>query len=224
MPINSKTGKGHRFLDLTNQVFGRLTAIEPIKKWGCSKYFWVCACDCGRKCEVLGSNLVRGNSKSCGCSNTIGERSFQHGMAKTRIFKIWAGVRKRCNNPNNKSYERYGGRGIKISKDWDFFPNFYRDMKDGYSDELSLDRIDPDGNYEKSNCRWSTPKVQARNKSGIRKIEVNGELKTAAEWSEISGTHSSTILHRINNGWDAKLAVYGHPVKNIKEISQYLVF
>ncbi len=226
MQLKKDKTKGVRFRDLTNMKFGKLTAISPIKKRGVSKYFWVCKCDCGRTVEVIGSNLIRNNTTSCGCygRNILGERTKQHGMSKTRIFKIWAGMRKRCNNPNMTSYSSYGGRGIKVCSEWDSFISFHNDMKYGYADNLSLERINPNGNYCKENCRWATSKEQSRNKTNTRHIEFNGEIKTAAEWCEGIDIDISTFLNRVQNGKNILVALYGKPVTNISEISKYLVF
>ena len=214
---------GNRFKDLTNQRFGKLTAVSPIKING--KYSWKCICECGKEKVIMSGNLVRGISKSCGCKKlNIGERTKKHGMAKTRMFKIWTGVRKRCTNPNTKTYRLYGGRGISMSSEWNDFINFYNDMKDTYSDDLSLDRIDPNGNYEVSNCRWATSKQQNRNRRNNRIIECNSVSKTLAEWAETSGVSSTLILSRINNGWDSYKAIYTMPKNSIKSISKYLVF
>lgn len=226
MQLKKDKTKGVRFRDLTNIKFGKLTALSPIKKWGSSKYFWICKCDCGRTVEVIGSNLVRNNTTSCGCygRSIIGNKTKQHGMSKTRIFKIWAGMRKRCNNPNFKSYSDYGGRGIKVCNEWDSFIAFYNDMKEGYADNLSLERKNPDGNYCKENCRWATMKEQSRNKTNTRYIEFNGKRKTASEWCEGVDVDVSTFLSRIKNGKDIPTSLYGNKVTDINEISKYLVF
>jgi hypothetical protein len=217
--------KGNRFKDLTNIRFGKLLAIKPIKKHDNSKYYWECICDCGNTKIIMSSNLLRGISTTCGCGKIkIGEKTRKHGMAKTRIFKIWAGIRKRCTNSKCKTYPLYGGRGISISPRWDEFINFYNDMKDGYSDNLSLDRINPNGNYEPGNCRWATQKTQNRNRRNNNYISLNNEIKTLSEWAEISGVNSSAIRYRINNGWDTQKAIFTSTEKEMKSISKYLVF
>jgi len=215
-----------RFKDLTNQRFGRLIALEAFKKPYNNKYHWKCICDCGRNVEVISSNLTKGNSTSCGCykNEKIGALNMQHGLSKTRMFKIWVGIRKRCTNPNMKSYERYGGRGIKVCKEWDSYLRFYDDMINGYSDDLTLERIDPNGNYEPSNCKWANSIEQARNKTNTRLIEFNGIKLTAKGWEEITSIRSDTIQWRIKNGWDLERALYGDKENKIENISKYLVF
>lgn len=214
-----------RKIDMVGYRFYRLCVIEEMGSDHRREKQWKCLCDCGKEIVATGYNLRSGNTKSCGCYNIdrIVQRSRQHGLSKTRMFKIWAGVRKRCNNPNTKSYNHYGGRGIKMCESWDTYVNFFNDMKEGYRDDLTLERIDPNGNYEKSNCRWASSKEQARNKRNSNYITIGEESLTAAEWSERSGTMSSTILWRVKNGWDVKRAIFGCPVTNLSEISQYLI-
>ena len=221
-----KIKKGNRFADLTNKRFGNLIAIKYFKKPNEKKYTWQCVCDCGNTKNIISSNLIRGNSTTCGCGKIkLGEITTKHGMAKTRIFKIWVGVRKRCTNSNCKSYNLYGGRGITISSKWDNFIDYYNDMKEGYSDDLSLDRIDPNGNYEPGNCRWATMKTQNRNKRNNHFVNYDNNNKTLAEWSEISGVDSNVINYRIKNGWDLKNAIYTSTKSaSLKSISKYLVF
>lgn len=215
------------FKDLTNQKFGQLTAIKAFKKpYNKNKYHWHCVCDCGRLVDVLSSNLTKGNSTSCGCTRNkkIGALNLSHGLSKTRMYKIWVGVRKRCLNSSAKSYERYGGRGIGMSKKWDTYLGFYNDMINGYSDDLTLERIDPNGNYEASNCRWANATEQARNKTNTKLIEYDGLKLTAKGWQEITGTLSDTIQWRIKKGWDLRKALYGEREEKLENISKYLVF
>lgn len=220
--------KGNRFKDLTNIRFGKLLAISPVRKPYNKKYYWECICDCGKKTIVLSSNLTRQNSTSCGCARgNIGELTTKHGMTKTRMFKIWTGVRKRCTNPRCKSYKNYGGRGIILSPKWNNFIHFYNDMKEGYADDLSLDRIDHNGNYEPGNCRWATQKTQNRNRRNNHIVVCENQHKTLAEWSELSGVNYTVIAYRIKNGWDIKKAIYTPTIqqaKSLKSISKYLIF
>lgn len=221
--------KGSRFVDLTGIRFGKLVAISPNGQNKAKQYLWNCLCDCGNTSVVVGSNLIRGNTKACGCVRLteIGDRTRKHGMGKSRIFKIWAGMRKRCLNPQCLSYKLYGGRGIKICQRWNSFDLFYKDMYIGYSDNLSLDRIDPNGDYEPNNCRWATTKEQNNNRRNNRVIEYNGEVKTLSQWSELSGVKQNTISNRIKSGWDTYDAIYKKPIyKNVgyHELSKYLVF
>lgn len=177
-----------REIDLTGQRFGRLTVVKKVgvKRVGqhSSKSIWLCRCDCGNEKEVLRNSLVNGGTKSCGCLAAENRKimHLKHGKANTRIWKIWCNMRDRCGNPNNRSYPYYGGRGIVVCEEWknDFTPFYNWAVANGYSDEMTIDRIDGDGNYEPSNCRWATRKDQTRNRGITRKF-------TLSEIAEIEG-------------------------------------
>lgn len=115
---------------------------------------------------------------------------------KFRQYRIWVGMRSRCNNPNVPIYRWYGGRGIKVCQRWDSFANFWEDMAEGYKDDLQIDRINSDGNYEPKNCRWATKKEQANNLRSNRLITINNETKTLAQWIDNSSVKSSTVKQR----------------------------
>lgn len=162
-----------KLIDLTGQRFGRLLVIRRVEceKHGEAK--WLCQCDCGNETAVFGYLLRSGKTSSCGCSkhdetfrNKKKEQSTVHGGCGTRLYRIWIGMKNRCYNPNAAKYKDYGGRGITICAEWkNDFPAF-RDwaLSHGYTDALSIDRIDVDGNYEPSNCRWATAKEQRHNR------------------------------------------------------------
>ena len=165
--------------DITGMRFGRLTAVKKVGTKGSgrgSKAIWLCRCDCGNEKEILRNSLVSGTTKSCGCleKEIKSTMHLKHGMEKLRLWNIWTGMRDRCSRSNNKDYQRYGGRGIRVCPEWDSdFRNFYDwSMGNGYSDELTIDRIDNDGNYEPSNCRWVTRKEQTRNRSITKTIPL----------------------------------------------------
>ena len=154
-----------QFIDLTGQRFGRLVVKRRTDnaKYGGAR--WLCTCDCGENTTCLSGNLRGGKSKSCGCFNkeiAIKTRT-THGMSGTREYVTWRSMKNRCQNPNSTVFDHYGGRGITICKEWvDSFETFYRDMGDK-PNGLTLDRIDTNGDYTPSNCRWATQSVQCRN-------------------------------------------------------------
>jgi hypothetical protein len=155
-------------LCLSGQKFGNWTVIgkKPVQKIlpdGTKRIYWLCRCVCGKQREVYITSLKRGKSTSCGCVGGIPRHEF-HGMAKKiPEYRVWMGMRERCNNPNNVGYRYYGQLGVTVCKRWDSFSAFMEDM--GPRPEgLTLDRIDPFGNYEPNNCRWASRKVQAKNK------------------------------------------------------------
>ena len=158
--------------------FNRLTAIKFAYKKGIHTY-WLFKCDCGNEKVICVNNVKRGNTKSCGClfkkSNLI------HGMEKTKIYRAWASMKQRCLNSNNAKYKNYGGRGISICDEWASFENFYNDMGERPKG-LTLDRIDNNKGYYKSNCRWTTPEIQNNNKRNNVFLSYNGKTKTMTQW------------------------------------------
>lgn len=174
--------------------FNNLTVIERLENQKQHPMF-LCRCDCGKTRKVLGQNLKSGRVKDCGCisqklrSLHISQHSSlkTHGLSKTRMYTIWSGMKDRCSRKNNKNYSLYGGRGIKVCDEWsnDFLAFRNWALDNGYKDNLSIDRIDPNGNYEPDNCRWITLTEQTYNKRNSRKIFHKGIGKTAREWSNI---------------------------------------
>lgn len=156
--------------DRIGKKYGRLTVIActGVSRWGESQYLF--QCDCGNQLIASGGNIFRGKQKSCGClqkENGVkrGKTSAKHGLYKTRPYRIWCGMKRRCYTPSVHNFNNYGGRGIKVCNEWQEFIPFYEwAMSNGYKEDLTLDRIDVNGNYEPSNCRWTTWSEQAKNK------------------------------------------------------------
>lgn len=151
-----------KLIDLTGVRFGRLMVIEKavLEKPGQAK--WVCKCDCGKIISVRSQDLRNTRTQSCGCLRN--ELISKHKLSRTNEYHIWIGIKARCNQPNSKGYHNYGGRGIKLCERWERFENFLEDMGPRPSPSHSIDRINVNGNYEPSNCRWATTLEQARNK------------------------------------------------------------
>lgn len=203
-----------KLIDLTGKRYNRLTVIAVNGKDKNGHPLWECCCDCGNTCFVTGSRLRSGNTGSCGClhSEQLTERNTKHGKSGSHIYKIYKDMKSRCQNTKNKEYKNYGDRGIKVCNEWlveSGFENFYKwAMENGYKEDLTIDRIDVNGNYEPGNCRWATQKEQQNNKRNNHKIELNGEIHTIAEWSEITGIKQSMIEARLRVlKWPAKKAL-----------------
>jgi hypothetical protein len=131
--------------------------------------------------------------------------NYKHGMRHTRIYNIWRSMRQRCLNPNAINFKNYGGKGISVCDEWNDFTVFAKwAMENGYQDSLTIDRLDVNGNYEPSNCRWATQKAQQNNKTSNRVIEMDGISHTLSEWSAITGVKVATIWARLNSGWSAE--------------------
>ena len=193
-----------KLIDLTGQQFGRLVVLKRAETSEKSKPKWLCRCECGNEVTVIGHSLRSGITRSCGClrNENVG-LSPVHGASHSRLYKIWDSMKYRCYNSKCQYFHRYGGRGIAICDEWrDNFVAFREwALSSGYRDDLSIDRIDNDGNYCPENCRWATRKVQGNNQSTNHLLEYNGEIKTISQWSEITGIRHDTLLHRIKLGW-----------------------
>jgi hypothetical protein len=189
-------------IDLTGDRFGRLEVIEKSPKVGNGKKkraYWLCQCDCGKKHTVRSDGLTSGDTTSCGCYSR--EQSTTHGMRNTLVYRKWIALNSRCNNPKNASYSDYGERGITVCDRWSKFENFLEDMGLPPSAKHQIDRVDNEGNYEPSNCRWATPKQNSNNKRNNVVITHNGLTMTMREWSEYAGIGYSTFQYRLSVGW-----------------------
>lgn len=205
-------------IDLTGQRFGKLIVLRRAENYvrsnGHKESTWVCCCECGNEITVTRTNLKR--ARSCGCSKGkyISDSKITHGMSNSRLYRIWQNMKNRCYNPNVDRYDRYGGRGITVCEKWrDSFEAFYKwAIDNGYSDELSIDRKDVNGNYTPDNCRWISMDKQADNKLNSRIFEYNGEAHTVSEWSKILGISRDIIWNRIKRGWDIE-RVFTQPIR-----------
>lgn len=196
--------------NLTGQTFGSLKVLNRSSDTGNGKkpiVKWNCQCICGKIISVKSYSLTSGHTKSCGCQKV------KHGYShKERLYQTWKNMRQRCNNPNRPDYKRYGGRGIKICEEWNDYTVFRKwALANGYDDSLSIDRIDVNGNYEPSNCRWADDYIQANNVRNNRIIEYQGQKFTMAELAKKLGLSYSALQHRVERNW---------PIEKIASIPQ----
>lgn len=187
-------------IDYTGMRSGRLVVIGFDHKTKTNHVYVKCKCDCGKECVVRASCIKRGTTKSCGCyaHDRNVEHSTKHNGFGTRLYNIWSGMKRRCYDPRTQAYKFYGLKGITYCKDWENFEPFQKwAFSHGYSDVLSLDRIDNSGDYCPENCRWVTQKEQARNKSNNHVVEYKGEKFCTSELAEKCGINYNTFLGRL---------------------------
>lgn len=203
------------FKNIVGKKFNYLTVLKLLDKTD-RGFWWLCRCDCGKEVRVLGSNIIRGHNKSCGCYKIKinSEIHRKHYMIDTRIYKTWSGMKNRCLNPKNQAYKDYGERGITVCDKWLDFQGFYEDMKDNYSDNLTIDRIDNNKGYFKSNCRWATKLEQANNVRDNHIITVDNVTDTVANICRLHHVNYNRVIDRISHGWDASRAIK-EPKSNI---------
>lgn len=173
-----------RIVDLTGREFGRLIVVKLSRKQKVkngSRLYWLCKCQCGNEKEIRGDHIKSLKTQSCGCLERENRERLafvkSHGQTKTRLYYVWNTMRTRCRNPNAKNHHRYGGRGIKVCDEWNesFEPFYEWAVENGYKQGLTIERIDNDGNYEPSNCKWATYKEQAQNKRNTIKQKTKPE-------------------------------------------------
>lgn len=200
---------------MIGQRFGRWTVIKEDgfalvgKKRVRKKEMLWCICDCGSERSVTKENLKNGTSNSCGCLKLelIHKNNYLHGRnTSDPTYATWSALKDRCKNPKAQNYKNYGGRGIRVCKEWESFENFLRDMGEK-PNGMSIDRIDVNGNYEAGNCRWATCREQARNQRNKVLYEAFGKRQLLVDWASESGLSLATIFKRIKRGWAVEKAV-----------------
>lgn len=196
---------------IAGNKYGRLTTIvKAQEKAGNGDSYWFCKCDCGSERRVAQHHLKTGHAQSCGCIGL--ERITRHNKSDTPTYKTWENMLSRCLNPNATGYHLYGGRGIQVCPEWRVFDNFFRDMGERPSGK-TLDRVDFNGNYEPTNCRWLSVKEQANNLRRNRRVEYEGKSYTLAQLSELTSVGYKTLQQRLDKGMSACDAVHA-PLKN----------
>lgn len=190
---------------LVGKIFSNLTVLRFNSKDKHGLNIWLCKCGCGKLISVRGNALKSGKKRSCGCLNG------RHGLSGTTEYSAWKGIITRCRWEKYYQWKNYGGRGIRVCKRWSRFENFIADMGFKPGAEYSIDRIDVNGDYEPSNCRWATHKQQAQNRRNNIFIELGGDKKTVAEWSDLYGVKAATVYARFHNNSASGISLFSKP-------------
>lgn len=197
--------------NLSGKKYGLLSVIERAANDAWANTQWLCKCECGKTTIVRADSLKNGKTKSCGCilSKTTKKRFTIHGMYASRIYNCWKAMKHRCYLKSNAKYALYGARGIIVCEEWkNNFKAFYDwAITNGYSDNLTLDRIDSNGNYEPSNCRWATSIEQNNNTKRNHFVTYNNQTRTIAEWARLLNMNYSTLMARLCKGWSIEKAI-----------------
>lgn len=191
--------------DLSGQRFGNLVVLQYFGRKTTPgstqpRTVWRCRCDCGSEKIVEGGNLKRGSTISCGCVRSAWLKEETHGQTNSGVYSVWAMMHRRCSNQDDKDFERYGGRGIKVCPEWGDISRFVSDMGPRPVG-LTLDREDNDGNYEPRNCRWASKSTQSNNTSSNRLLTKDGVTLTVSQWAVKIGVIRETLFARIRRGY-----------------------
>lgn len=214
-----------RTKDLTGIKFGRLLVVSfsgylPDGGTSTKKHAeWQCNCDCGNTKRISAASLKKSHTQSCGCyqKDTTSLATITHNKSKTKIYHVWQGIKERCYNQKNSQFTNYGGRGITVCQRWlDSFENFLADMGQPPSIKHSIDRINNDGDYEPSNCRWATNTEQCRNMRKTVFVEYNGKVLSRIEWSSILGISDAALRHRLKK-WKTVKRCFETPIDKKKQ-------
>jgi len=210
-----------KLISLIGKTFNRLKIIEQLPSDSRGKRQWLCLCICGKQTTARTESLTSGSIKSCGClkSERTRERMTKHGLRKHSLYKTWLNMRDRCNNKNNQDWKLYGGRGIIVCEAWDDFTMFLKDMGEKENKNLTLERINGDGNYCKENCIWAPRAIQARNismksnnVSGTTGVHFTSSVRSGsvyeywvATWADLNGKSHRKLFSLRKSSHDAAL-------------------
>jgi hypothetical protein len=222
--------KMSKLIDLTNQELGRLKVLRLNGRDKRGRAKWECICKCGKIFTAHGFDIRSGHTQSCGCLNreivNAKQREWRkthephliHGESNSRLYAIFLGMKDRCNNSNDTAYKNYGGRGIKVCDEWKEYINFHNwAVTNGYTDNLTIDRKDNDGNYCPENCRWATYSEQANNTRTNVLIFYNNEIKTLSQWAHLYNISVSVLSSRLKRNWTIEEALSTVPSLNNKK-------
>lgn len=202
-----------KFIDRTGERVGRLTIVKIAGRDKHGNIVWECKCDCGNIKNIVGRHINTAHTISCGCYNkehNLGKaRNTKHNQSKTRLYKIWAHIRVRCNKDGKVRYKYYNERGIEVCAEWEKFEKFYEwAIENGYDDNLTIDRIDYNKGYSPDNCRWATIEQQNNNKRNNIVYVIDGERLTLKQISEKFNINYKKLFARVKYlGWSIDRAI-----------------
>lgn len=198
-------------VDITGRRFGRWTVIKDSGQRIKTRVLWECHCDCGTVKLMPSNHLLKGRSLSCGClRNELSlKRHTSHGLSKQKIYRIWGGIVARCHIPSQSGYKRYGGRGISVCDEWrkDFVQFYNWAIQNGYREDLTIERVDCNGDYSPQNCKWIPRSEQCNNTRQSHFITIDGKTLTIKQWSKEIGISDKVIRCRLRHGWNEHDAV-----------------
>ena len=196
--------------NLIGRKYGYLTVIGDAGRTKKYEHLWLCKCECGNTKITRGNRLKTGSCKSCGCyqKQQVAKANTRHGKSRTKLYKVWSTMIQRCENSNVQEYKNYGQLGISVCSEWHDFETFEKwSMLNGYTEGLTIDRINNQGNYNPRNCRWVSYTVQANNKQSNHLVTIGDETKTISEWCRVYHINDSTVRSRLSYGWDEVEAI-----------------
>ncbi len=197
-----------KLIDITGNRYNNLTVIERVANNIRGQSRWKCLCDCGNYTEVTSNNLKSGAVKSCGCLRHIPK--YKHNLSHTKLYRVWAGMKRRCYYRNDKSYKNYGGRGIHICDEWvNDFVNFYNwAIQNGYEEGLTIERINNDENYSPNNCTWIPKSEQVNNRRNCILYTYNNKTQNLKQWCDELNLDYGLMHDRIRSkGWSFERAI-----------------
>lgn len=201
-------GTKHRKIQ-PGERYGKLIALYENGRDLKNHILWRFKCDCGAEKDIVGYLVTCGRNKSCGCMAYKPPINIIHGDSNTRLYRIWRAMKSRCNYKKNLNYKIYGGRGIKVCKEWESSYQAFKQwaIENGYSDELTIERIDCDKGYFPENCKWITMHDQNYNHRNTQFLTMNGETKSVCEWCYIYGIRPDILRYRLKHGYTVEDAI-----------------
>lgn len=195
-------------IDLTGQRFGRRVVVSMAGKTKQNTILWECRCDCGAISQVTTGSLRAGRSMSCGClkNDVTSARMIIHGKHNSAEWTAWSNMRQRCQNPKNPAFKNYGARGVAVCERWNLFENFLEDMGPR-PPGMIIERQNNNGNYEPSNCIWTTQLEQTHNQRSNHQITHRGETRCLSEWARVLGKKYERVRGRLRLGWSFERAI-----------------